>query len=47
MMNVNGSTDKHGNERGGHRGHRFWATVACCLPMIVIFALIALGVRPL
>ena len=34
------------NERGhgGHGGHGFWAMLACCLPMIVIFALIALKV---
>ena len=35
--------DRHeGN--GGHGGHGFWAMLACCLPMIVIFALIALRV---
>lgn len=28
----------------GHRGHGFWAMVACCVPMLVIFALIALTV---
>lgn len=39
----------HGNSNqrdghGGHGGHGFWAMVACCVPMIVIFALIALKV---
>lgn len=29
---------------GGHGGHGFWAMVACCVPMLVIFALIALKV---
>lgn len=31
-------------ERDGHRGHGFWAMVACCVPMLVILALIALKV---
>lgn len=31
-------------EGGGHAGHAMWMMVACCLPMIVIFALIALKV---
>ena len=35
-----GKRDGH----GGHAGHGFWAMVACCVPMIVIFALIALKV---
>lgn len=43
-MNVHGSADKHGDGDGGHGGHGFWAMVACCVPMIVIFALIALKV---
>ncbi|GIU94185.1 MAG: hypothetical protein KatS3mg012_0642 [Gaiellaceae bacterium] len=30
--------------QGGHGGHGFWAMVACCVPMLVIFALIALKV---
>ena len=36
----------HGNpnQRDGHAGHGFWAMVACCVPMIVVFALIALKV---
>lgn len=42
---MNGDT---GSERrdshGGHGGHGFWAMVACCLPMIVILALIVLKV---
>ncbi len=36
-----GITDTHGD---GHAGHGFWAMLACCLPMIVILALIALRV---
>lgn len=40
-MTSHRSTDKHG---GGHAGHGFWAMVLCCVPMIVIFALIALKV---
>jgi len=40
-MNGHGSTDEPG---GGHRGHGFWAMVACCVPMIIIFVLIALKV---
>jgi hypothetical protein len=31
-------------DHGGHGGHGFWAMVACCVPMLVIFALIALKV---
>ena len=42
-MNVHGTTDK-GHGDGGHAGHGFSAMVACCVPMIVIFALIALKV---
>lgn len=38
---MNGSTNQH---EGGHGGHGFLAMLACCLPMIVIFALIALKV---
>ena len=30
--------------RGEHAGHGFWFAVACCVPLIVIFALIALRV---
>ena len=41
-MTSPGNSDKHGG--GGHPGHGFWAMVICCLPMIVIFALIALKV---
>ena len=41
-MTNHGNIDKHGG--GGHAGHGFWAMVICCLPMIVIFALIALKV---
>ena len=40
-MTGRGSTDK---QSGGHGGHGVWAMVACCVPMIVIFALIALKV---
>ena len=39
---MSGRTD--GEARDGHGGHGFWAMVACCVPMIVIFALIALKV---
>lgn len=39
-MRNEGKTDEHG--AGGHARHGFWAMVACCLPMIVIVALIAL-----
>ena len=42
-MTNHGRSDKHGGG-GGHAGHGFWAMVICCLPMIVIFALIALKV---
>ena len=38
---MSSSTHEH---EGGHGGHGFWAMLACCLPMIVIFALIALKV---
>lgn len=31
-------------DEGGHRSHGLWAMVACCVPMLVIFALIALKV---
>lgn len=31
-------------DHAGHAGHGFWAMVACCVPMLVIFALIALKV---
>ncbi len=41
-MTSPGNHDKHGG--GGHAGHGFWAGVICGLPMIVIFALIALKV---
>ena len=39
----------HGSAHGEHpgteqAGHGFWLMVACCLPMILIFALIALRV---
>lgn len=40
-MNDHDSTDKNDGKRPGHG---FWAMLACCLPMIVIFALIALKV---
>lgn len=39
---MNGDTGS--DRRDGHGGHGFWAMVACCLPMIVILALIALKV---
>lgn len=42
-MTSPGRSDKHGGG-GGHAGHGFGAMVICCLPMIVIFALIALKV---
>ena len=35
---------EEGDGHGGHGGHGFWAMVACCVPMLVIFALIALKV---
>lgn len=41
------NTDNDGDNRddqGGHAGHGMWLMVACCVPMIVIFALIALKV---
>lgn len=39
------STDiEEREDRGGHGGHGFWAMVACCVPMLVIFGLIALKV---
>lgn len=42
---MNGRIDiDKGDGHGGHGGHGFWAMVACCVPMIVIFALIALKV---
>jgi hypothetical protein len=42
-MSSHGSLhDEHqGTEQAGHG---FWLMVACCLPMILIFALIALRV---
>lgn len=42
-MNGHGKIERRDGD-GGHAGHGFWAMVACCLPMIVIFALIALKV---
>ncbi|RDI76239.1 hypothetical protein Gocc_0658 [Gaiella occulta] len=39
-MNCDSDSDR----RGSHGSHGFWAMVACCLPMIVILALIALKV---
>ncbi len=42
-MNSRGD-DEQPNGPGGHGGHGFWAMVACCVPMLVIFALIALKV---
>jgi len=42
-MNSDSDT-KRRDEHGGHAGHGFWAMVACCVPMIVILALIALKV---
>lgn len=42
---MSGRTDlEERNGQGGHGGHGFWAMVACCVPMLVIFALIALKV---
>jgi hypothetical protein len=41
-MNSHGDIEKRDGH--GHGGHGFWAMVACCVPMIVIFALIALKV---
>ena len=43
-MNSGGDSEKR-DERGGHSSHGLWAMVACCVPMIVIFALIALKVN--
>lgn len=42
-MNGHGNPNQR-DGHGGHAGHGFWAMVACCVPMIVIFALIALKV---
>ena len=42
-MSTHGNIDRQEGNKG-HAGHGFWAMVACCLPMIVIFALIALRV---
>ena len=42
-MNNQTDIEKH-DGHGGHGGHGFWAMVACCVPMIVIFALIALKI---
>lgn len=42
-MNSRGDIEKH-EGHAGHGGHGFWAMLACCLPMIVIFVLIALKV---
>lgn len=42
---MNGRNDiEQRDGHGGHGGHGFWAMVACCAPMVVIFALIALKV---
>lgn len=42
---MSGRTDREEREdHSGHGGHGFWAMVACCVPMLVIFALIALKV---
>ena len=42
---MSGRTDtEHRDGHGGHWGHGFWAMVACCVPMLVTFALIALKV---
>lgn len=32
------------DDQGGHAGHGLWLMVACCVPMIIIVALIALKV---
>jgi len=32
------------DDQGGHASHGFWAMLACCVPMIVVLALIALKV---
>ena len=40
-MSSHGSLQRAPSE---HAGHGFWLMVACCLPMILIFALIALRV---
>lgn len=39
-MTSRGKSDEHGG--GGHGGRGLWAMAACCLPMIVVIALIAL-----
>lgn len=42
---MSGRTDPEERDgQGGYGGHGFWAMVACCVPMLVIFALIALKV---
>ncbi len=42
-MNGHGNIERR-DDHEGRMGHGFWAMVACCVPMIVIFALIALKV---
>ena len=42
-MNRRTDIEEH-EDHGGHGSHGFWAMVACCVPMLVIFALIALKV---
>lgn len=42
-MNSDDDNDTR-DDQGGHSGHGMWLMVACCVPMIVIFALIALKV---
>jgi hypothetical protein len=42
-MHGRSEIDSRGGH-GGHAGHGFWAMLACCAPMIVIFSLIALKV---
>ena len=42
-MSSHGSP-QHGAGRSEHAGHGFWLMVACCLPMILVLALIALRV---
>lgn len=42
---MSGPTDTEQRDgHGSHGGHGLWAMVACCVPMLVIFALIALKV---
>ena len=43
-MNHIEHTEAHGQQAGGHGGHR-WMMIVCCIPMLVIaVALVATGV---